>query len=223
MEGFEHKVTHLSFLYLAGNFSKKVNPLLFVFSLPTSTALGEPGGWGGGRAQWCAEWAPGPQLRLPLSGPATTEPGPDAGQCHQWDHEHRASLHQAPQGHLWGSHGGACGGMCGGIQTLLGRADSVHRLTFSSPKALEKAAALTSQIVFNWMKVHPLGFPFLFLSYVSSIFANNSLICTLCPVILYLPVCLFFVSVLSFYEPLLLVSWFLIQQRPNLPHSLKQI
>lgn len=52
-------------------------------------------------------------------------------------------------------HVGAC---MVGYRAYLGRPDSLHGPTCGIPKILEKAAALTSQIVFNGMKSHPLDF-----------------------------------------------------------------
>lgn len=67
------------------------------------TAMGKPRRWSGGGNQRCAEWPFGSKRRLPLSRQDRSEPGPDESQCHQWNHEHRAPLHQAPQGHLRGT------------------------------------------------------------------------------------------------------------------------
>lgn len=70
------------------------------------SAVGEPGGRGSGAGrgdQRGAERAPGPNQWLPVPGLAPPEPRPDESQRHQWDHEHRETLHQTPQGHLWGT------------------------------------------------------------------------------------------------------------------------
>lgn len=74
------------------------NPLL-------PQALVEPGRWSCGDCghKWGTKWPSGLQQRLPVCGPATPESGPDESQCDQWNNEHRKTLHQAPQGHMWGN------------------------------------------------------------------------------------------------------------------------
>lgn len=71
-----------------------------------SSAVGEPGRrWSGAgrRHQRGAERAPGSDQRLLVSGLAPPKPRPDEGQRYKRDHEHRETLHQTPQGHLWGT------------------------------------------------------------------------------------------------------------------------
>lgn len=79
--------------------------ITLLFSPLLLTAMGEPRRWSGGGNQRSAEWPLGSKRRLPLSWQNRPEPRSDESQCHQWDHEHGAPLHQAPQGHLWGTWG----------------------------------------------------------------------------------------------------------------------
>lgn len=72
---------------------------------PLLAAMGEPRRWSGGGNQRRAEWPFGSKCRLPVSRQDRPEPRPDESQCHQWNHEHGAPLHQAPQGHLRGMWG----------------------------------------------------------------------------------------------------------------------
>lgn len=79
---------------------------LYVCECVLHSAVGEPGGRRSGTSrgnQRGTERAPGPNQWLPVSGLAPPEQRPDESQRHQWDHEHRETLHQTPQGHLWGT------------------------------------------------------------------------------------------------------------------------